>query len=405
MLTRSLFCIWFILIASAFAQTVPSVADPYHTWAVAQWGTAVVNDPSKEATVWGTNANPDGDIFTNLQEYAFGTDPRQFTQNPQVTDLGQTVSGYLSMNTRQRTDDAALVVIPQYSSDMQSWWPWLPRDSFSYTDDNAFFWNWAQGGIVNGVRNVTQVCSVPISKSPALFTRLVVMRNYATAIGSPFDSLRFFDSVSATSRSVDSNSVVLTGFAGSIVISVTSGAHLIVNGLDVGTSATVAAGSTLRLRATSPIDNGTPISATHTLTIGSFSAAWTVTTSPVAMLNGITATVSGYTPVSVSVGEGGAANVSIPITVSPGTGGMEPKLAITYSSQGGNGLLGVGFGISGLSAITRSGSVQYLDGIKSGVNFGPNDRFTFDGQRLILASGSYGGEDSEYRTENESFPK
>lgn len=227
MFTRSLICVWFTLIASALAQTLTPTADPYRTWAVAQWGAAIVNDPTKEATVWGTSANPDGDIFTNLQEYAFGTDPRQFTQNPHVTDLGQTVPGYLSMNTRQRTDDAALIVIPQYSSDMQSWWPWLPRDSFSYTGDNAFFWNWAAGATVNGVRNVTQVCNVPLTKGQALFTRLVVMRNNAAAFGSPFDSLRFFDSVSATTRSVDSNSVVLTGSL-----------HLII--LDVGTSATVA---------------------------------------------------------------------------------------------------------------------------------------------------------------------
>ena len=136
---------------------------------------------------------------------------------------------------------------------MQSWWPWLPRDSFSYTGENSFFWQYAQGGVVNGAHSVTAVCNVPLSKGPALFTRLVVMRNNAAAIGSPFDSVRFFDSLAAATGSVvESNSVVLSGFAGSITVSVSGGAHLLVNGADVGTSATIAAGSTVRLLANSP---------------------------------------------------------------------------------------------------------------------------------------------------------
>ena len=44
-----------------------------------------------------------------------------------------------------------------------------------------FFWKWAEGSIPNELRNVTQVCSFPLNKTPALFTRLVVMRNEALA--------------------------------------------------------------------------------------------------------------------------------------------------------------------------------------------------------------------------------
>ena len=76
-----------------------------------------------------------------------------------------------------------------------------------------------------------------------------------------------------------------------------------------------------------------------------------------------------------------------------GTAGMEPKLAITYSSQAPNGLLGVGFSISGLSAIGRSGPTQWHDGKRGGVSLTENtttnesaDRFTLDGQRLVIAS-------------------
>ena len=64
---------------------------------------------------------------------------------------------------------------------------------------------------------------------------------------------------------------------------------------------------------------------------------------------------------------GGAAYV-IPLQAPPGTGGIEPKLALSYSSQSGNGLLGVGWGLSGLSAITRCARTLAQDSINGGVN-------------------------------------
>jgi hypothetical protein len=39
--------------------------------------------------------------------------------------------------------------------------------------------------------------------------------------------------------------------------------------------------------------------------------------------------------------------------VPPGISGMKPELSINYNSNSGNGLLGVGFGLGGLSAIHR----------------------------------------------------
>ncbi len=46
------------------------------------------------------------------------------------------------------------------------------------------------------------------------------------------------------------------------------------------------------------------------------------------------------------VNENGAATYSIPIYAPPGTGGVEPQIALNYSSQSGNGLLGLGWAIS-----------------------------------------------------------
>lgn len=111
------------------------------------------------------------------------------------------------------------------------------------------------------------------------------------------------------------------------------------------------------------------------------------------------------TPGQFAVSPGGAATYSIPIQVPPGTAGMQPSLALTYNSQGGNGLAGVGWSISGLSAIHRCPATYIQDGFAGGVNFDASDRFCLDGQRLIAIAGTNGAAGTEYRTETESFAR
>jgi len=108
-----------------------------------------------------------------------------------------------------------------------------------------------------------------------------------------------------------------------------------------------------------------------------------------------------------NVSERGAATYSIPIQVPPGTAGIEPKLALNYNSQGGNGLLGMGWGLSGFSAISHCPKTVAQDGANVGISYDTSvdHRYCLDGQRLIAISGSYGAEGTEYRTERESFTK
>ncbi|OOG37307.1 hypothetical protein B0B52_18370 [Polaromonas sp. A23] len=114
-------------------------------------------------------------------------------------------------------------------------------------------------------------------------------------------------------------------------------------------------------------------------------------------------TVAGTTPGQFSVNESGAATYSIPIQVPPGVAGMQPQLSLEYNSQSGNGLLGMGWSLSGLSSITRCPKIMATEGMRGGVNLAASDRFCLDGKKLILAGGSYGAADSVYRTELDSF--
>ena len=113
----------------------------------------------------------------------------------------------------------------------------------------------------------------------------------------------------------------------------------------------------------------------------------------------------GVIPGNVEVNNKGEATISIPISVPPGTAGVVPKLSISGSSHGNDGMLGVGFALSGLSSISRGGTTLIQDGFVDGVDYDDNDRFFLDGQRLVVVAGTYGEADSEYRTEIDSFSK
>ena len=53
------------------------------------------------------------------------------------------------------------------------------------------------------------------------------------------------------------------------------------------------------------------------------------------------------------VDESGAATYSVPLYTVPGTAGVVPQLTLSYSSQNGDGPVGKGWAIGGLSSISR----------------------------------------------------
>jgi hypothetical protein len=83
---------------------------------------------------------------------------------------------------------------------------------------------------------------------------------------------------------------------------------------------------------------------------------------------------------------------------------MQPSLALTYRSGSGNGWIGTGWSLSGLSTITRCAKTRASDGVTDGVGY-VDDRFCLDGAKLEAVEGAYGADGSEYRTEVDTFAK
>lgn len=123
---------------------------------------------------------------------------------------------------------------------------------------------------------------------------------------------------------------------------------------------------------------------------------------------GATGAIGGTLLGAITVDPSGAAVYSVPLAVPPGTAGIAPQLSLQYSSRGGEGMIGHGWSVAGISSITRCGKTKATDaltsGVKTRVNLDPTDQYCLDGQRLILVSGTLGGT-AEFRTEIDGFSR
>jgi RHS repeat-associated protein len=117
----------------------------------------------------------------------------------------------------------------------------------------------------------------------------------------------------------------------------------------------------------------------------------------------VAASADGYQPSSWSVTPKGAFAFALPLAVPPGRAGMQPALSLEYASTAGDGIIGMGWSVTGFSTITRGGRSWAVHGKTSGVRYDSEDRFYLDGQELIAIGGAYGGNGTEYRTEPDTF--
>lgn len=97
-----------------------------------------------------------------------------------------------------------------------------------------------------------------------------------------------------------------------------------------------------------------------------------------------------------SVTPSGAATYSIPIKIAPGTNGMVPSISVSYNSQTGNGLVGYGWNLGGISMITAAPHTLYYDNVNSPSS--ADDNYLLDGSRLLKNPNST-ADGGEYLTE------
>jgi RHS repeat-associated protein len=91
---------------------------------------------------------------------------------------------------------------------------------------------------------------------------------------------------------------------------------------------------------------------------------------------------------TLAVNPSGAAVYSVPIAMPPGVAGMAPNLSLVYNSQGGDGIAGQGWELSGLSMIARCPRTRVMDGTAAPVKMTPlvvgsdADGLCLDGKRI-----------------------
>lgn len=92
----------------------------------------------------------------------------------------------------------------------------------------------------------------------------------------------------------------------------------------------------------------------------------------------------GKIPDIFNVDSNGTVRYSIPITVPIARNNSQPQLSLSYNSSTIDGPIGIGWSLSGLSAITRCPSTYGQDEILREVSFDNDlDNFCLDGQRLV----------------------
>jgi RHS repeat-associated protein len=98
-------------------------------------------------------------------------------------------------------------------------------------------------------------------------------------------------------------------------------------------------------------------------------------------------TSAGRTAAQFSVTPTGGASYNIPLWNPPGARDIEPHLALHYLSGGPDGLMGPGWSVTGLSAVTRCNHTWAQDGAAGPVTLSGSDALCLDGARLVPVTG------------------
>ena len=92
---------------------------PRDIWNLSYFGNDATNQ-LLEGSMWGGDANPDGDLLDNDQEYAFGSDPLSMDDHFITLEKGD-MAGQMVITYVRRSDDPGLTFILQGSTNVTSW--------------------------------------------------------------------------------------------------------------------------------------------------------------------------------------------------------------------------------------------------------------------------------------------
>jgi Salmonella virulence plasmid 65kDa B protein len=105
-------------------------------------------------------------------------------------------------------------------------------------------------------------------------------------------------------------------------------------------------------------------------------------------------TIKGTNSVSLT----GGANYSIPISIPSGTKGVEPSINLDYNSQGGNGLMGMGWNFGAISSISAINANYYNSTEPAPIS--KVELYALNGNTLVRE-----GNSNVFYTQSESFAK
>jgi len=118
--------------------------------------------PETEVTVWGENADPDGDGLTNLEEFAHGTDPEVADGSPALITARVEENGDLLLSYLVRLDGSAPALDYTIESTVGLTGPWAELAASEYEDAGTT-------SLAGGVQRRTIRLTAPLGETRRFF--------------------------------------------------------------------------------------------------------------------------------------------------------------------------------------------------------------------------------------------
>ena len=103
------------------ASNPPVTQTPVESWRSNHFSAEELGNPALEATLWGNDADPDGDGLVNLLEYACGTDPESSDANPTGFALENEGGEVLTLTYQRNLEATDVSFLVQKTDSLGSW--------------------------------------------------------------------------------------------------------------------------------------------------------------------------------------------------------------------------------------------------------------------------------------------